>query len=598
MLKRTLNLLLLIGMGMTAQAQGEVETPVVEPADSSVWQYEYWIDSDYAGHTAVDVWEPIEYDADSVEIEKGARDIAFALDVSGLAKGIHFLNYRANMHDEWSSIGRYIFYLPATDPTNAKITEYQYWIDNNSANKSVRRTSSTTFTFTPPGINIAYLKTGVHYFNLRARNNHGEWSSLARLLFYKPDLPVDSAEITEYEYWIDDDYASHVTDSATLENEYIATVDISELPVGIHFFNFRAKNSNKERSAIKRMIFYIPEMEDPNAELKEYEYWIDDDYTLHHTEAANDEEFIATLDISDLSVGVHYFNFRAKNTNDTWSSLARLIFYNPELEDTTASMKEFEYWLDNNYAERTNLDTDNGDFVARVDISQLSEGAHYFNFRAKNTNEVWSALLCLEFNRPDEEVGPEPERNDTIIVPEEGWRTYASDDALDLSHIRAYIIASYDGDMVYLSRVTVVPPGTGLVIKEDAGTYVVPVVSNNSYVVNMLKGVTVNTTVHPTEGSFTNFLLGKGNRGVGFYRVKQAGTLAAKHAYLRLPTDVLVSSAKFYRLVFDDQPTDIDGVETQVEDDESYYDLQGRRYESKPTVRGVYMHNGRKVVVK
>ena len=206
-------------------------------------------------------------------------------------------------------------------------------------------------------------------------------------------------------------------------------------------------------------------------------------------------------------------------------------------------------------------------------------------------------MLCLEFNRPDEEE-PTIERNDTIIVPEEGWRTYASDDALDLSHIRAYIIASYDGDMVYLSRVTVVPPGTGLVIKEDAGTYIVPVVSNNSYVVNMLKGVLQPTTVYPTEGSFTNFLLGKGNRGVGFYRVKQAGTLAANHAYLRLPTDVLVSSAKFYRLVFDDQPTDIDGVETQDVDDAPYYDLQGRRYDSKPNVRGVYMHNGKKVVVK
>ncbi|MBQ2524036.1 MAG: hypothetical protein II541_07505 [Prevotella sp.] len=597
MLKRTLNLLMLMCVGLLAQAQDEVDAPVVEPVDSNSWQYEYWIDSDYSGHTAVEVKEAIEYDEDSVEIEKGTRDIAFDLDVSGLAKGIHFLNYRANMHDEWSSLGRYIFYLPATDPKNAKITEYQYWIDNNSANKSVRRTSSTTFTFTPPGINIAYLKTGVHYFNLCARNTYGEWSALTRLLFYKPDLPADSAEVTEYQYWIDDDFASHVTDSATLENEFIATMDISELPVGIHFFNIRAKNSNKEWSSLARLLFYIPEMEDPNAELKEYEYWIDDDYTMHQTEAANDEEFIATLDISDLSVGVHYFNFRAKNTNDKWSSLARLIFYNPELEDTTASMKEFEYWLDNNYAERTNLDTDNGDFVARVDISQLSEGAHYFNFRAKNTNEVWSALLCLEFNRPDEEE-PTIERNDTIIVPEEGWRTYASDDALDLSHIRAYIIASYDGDMVYLSRVTVVPPGTGLVIKEDAGTYIVPVVSNNSYVVNMLKGVLQPTTVYPTEGSFTNFLLGKGNRGVGFYRVKQAGTLAANHAYLRLPTDVLVSSAKFYRLVFDDQPTDIDGVETQDVDDAPYYDLQGRRYDSKPNVRGVYMHNGKKVVVK
>lgn len=44
----------------------------------------------------------------------------------------------------------------------------------------------------------------------------------------------------------------------------------------------------------------------------------------------------------------------------------------------------------------------------------------------------------------------------------------------------------------------------------------------------------------------------------------------------------------------------IDGINnaTSLENDTSYYDLQGRLYKSRPTIHGIYMHNGKKVVVK
>ena len=198
------------------------------------------------------------------------------------------------------------------------------------------------------------------------------------------------------------------------------------------------------------------------------------------------------------------------------------------------------------------------------------------------------------------EIVPE-DPDEKIIVPNDyGYMTYCSEHGLDFtgrSDIKAYIIASYDGNIVYLSRVTTVPPETGLVLKAAAGTYLIPIISDDSYVVNMLKGVLVDTTVEPTEGTYTNFLLANGNNGLGFYRVKQAGTLAAHRAYLQLPTRLMDHGAKYLNMVFDDETTSINGVMTQ-EESTPYYDLQGVRHDNVPTKKGIYIHNGKKVVVK
>ena len=65
-------------------------------------------------------------------------------------------------------------------------------------------------------------------------------------------------------------------------------------------------------------------------------------------------------------------------------------------------------------------------------------------------------------------------------------------------------------------------------------------------------GETVPIQIEPTDGDNTNFLLGKGNHGVGFYRAK-SGLLDANKTYLQLPTSEVPNNAggKGLTMVFD-----------------------------------------------
>ena len=82
-----------------------------------------------------------------------------------------------------------------------------------------------------------------------------------------------------------------------------------------------------------------------------------------------------------------------------------------------------------------------------------------------------------------------------------------------------------------------------------------------------------------------------------FYRVEQSGTLAANKAYLELTHS---SAAKqFIVMSFDETPTGIHTPQGAVEpSDGAYYTLQGVRVNGCPTRPGLYIHNGKKVIVK
>ena len=52
-------------------------------------------------------------------------------------------------------------------------------------------------------------------------------------------------------------------------------------------------------------------------------------------------------------------------------------------------------------------------------------------------------------------------------------------------------------------------------------------------------------------------------------------------------------------VIDDDDATGIEGNRAVADEaDEQWFDLQGRRLEQKPTKKGIYILNGRKVVVK
>lgn len=186
------------------------------------------------------------------------------------------------------------------------------------------------------------------------------------------------------------------------------------------------------------------------------------------------------------------------------------------------------------------------------------------------------------------------------VTTDLGFITHCSDKALDFTNVegmKAYIVVGYDGKVAKLSRIGIVPPETGLLLKADAGEYEVPYTEEDNYVMNMLIGVLEETTLSPTEGNMTNLILANGKNGLGFYCLKGSGTIAAHRAYLQVPTRLIENGAKFISMEFDDDVTAINGIKTE-EEATPYYDLQGVRHEGKPSKQGIYIMNGKKVVVK
>jgi hypothetical protein len=193
--------------------------------------------------------------------------------------------------------------------------------------------------------------------------------------------------------------------------------------------------------------------------------------------------------------------------------------------------------------------------------------------------------------------------------------------------VKAYIATDYsdksdvaDMGKLTLSEVTAVPASTGLLLYKDIAANQANETQTNFPLfvpaVNITpssdKGkLTPHVSAGPVDGSddttlryvFTNkyYHHGSSEQQTGndylFYRVDNQGSLAANKAYLELTHP---SAAKqFIVMSFDETPTGIHTPQGAVEpSDGAYYTLQGVRVNGCPTRPGLYIHNGKKVIVK
>ena len=105
------------------------------------------------------------------------------------------------------------------------------------------------------------------------------------------------------------------------------------------------------------------------------------------------------------------------------------------------------------------------------------------------------------------------------------------------------------------------------------------------------KGTATATTIAASTDAQTNYAF----NGKQFVWVRTALPVAANKAWLEVPT----STARSIALVFaDDDATAISAVSGSPADKAAVYDLNGRKLDKKPTRKGVYIQNGKKVVVK
>lgn len=194
----------------------------------------------------------------------------------------------------------------------------------------------------------------------------------------------------------------------------------------------------------------------------------------------------------------------------------------------------------------------------------------------------------------------------TLTIGTTGYATFSHTSALDFTdaEVNAYIVSAYvpsNGEVI-LTRINYVPAETGIVVKGNAGVYGIPTGGGTIVLSNMLEANLTATDDLTAATGYTNYVLGTGSYGIGFY--ESDGTLGANKAYLPLPTDKLPSlaPARGLHITFNDgEYDDVTGI-VEVEDDRSlqgegvYYNLQGQRVE-RPT-KGIYIVNGKKVFLR
>lgn len=185
---------------------------------------------------------------------------------------------------------------------------------------------------------------------------------------------------------------------------------------------------------------------------------------------------------------------------------------------------------------------------------------------------------------------------ETVSVSEAGFATYATTNNVVVpkdENVKVMTVkVNAEGTAIELNEVAagrVIPANTGILVKAAKGDYNFAVTSKEGTPLEN-NNLVAATTDKPSDGvkyfALTQLSEGK----VGFAKVANGVVIPAGKAYLMVENG---ESAKFFGL--DGEATGINSVKT-AKADGAYYTLEGVKT-TKP-VKGIYIHNGKKIVVK
>lgn len=202
---------------------------------------------------------------------------------------------------------------------------------------------------------------------------------------------------------------------------------------------------------------------------------------------------------------------------------------------------------------------------------------------------------------------------DKVTMNGLGIMSYASDNALDFSNVSdltahyasGFTSTANNAGVLTMKQTETTPAGEGLMLKGTANeTFYVPALFNltpETLTGNNLKGLTKITEVETTEGDYTNFILSQQKGVIAWYPLAAKYALKAHSAYLQLLTnDVFTNEGtRAISMEFEDGvTTGFIQIATGEAEDGDWYGIDGVKFNQKPTQRGVYINNGRKVIVK
>ncbi len=197
-----------------------------------------------------------------------------------------------------------------------------------------------------------------------------------------------------------------------------------------------------------------------------------------------------------------------------------------------------------------------------------------------------------------------PVTNAYVKIGSTGYTTFSSAWPLDLSNLPSGLTAYYatasgvKADYVSLTpATTAVSAGTGLILKGTAGqTYAIPVADSGSDLDgNLMQGVpTLEETVATSD---SKYVLVNNNGTPEFQNLSEnAATIPGGKAYLDATG---IAGARSLRIVFEDEMTGIRSMNSEpCTTNSAVFDLQGRRVTNGQLMKGLYIQNGKKMILK
>lgn len=138
---------------------------------------------------------------------------------------------------------------------------------------------------------------------------------------------------------------------------------------------------------------------------------------------------------------------------------------------------------------------------------------------------------------------------------------------------------------------SVIAKGTPVLVGAEAGSYTFTASADEAATVadNDLKAAAADTK---GDGATIYALVEQDGEAV-FAPLKEGVAVSVGHAYLELPA---ASATRFYSIQFGGETTGINEVNAAAKADGAYYTLQGVK--TSKAAKGIYIHNGKKVVIK
>ena len=192
-----------------------------------------------------------------------------------------------------------------------------------------------------------------------------------------------------------------------------------------------------------------------------------------------------------------------------------------------------------------------------------------------------------------------------ITVPAGEYATYFKDEALYVENENAqlYTISSVtESEAVLSDAITVAPANTPLLVYNKSQTETLTFLlrpttdktPDNVTAATQFVGTLEATTIPASATGADNYAL----NGYAFVWVKNAIEVGANKCWLHIASQPAAARAMTRSIVGGNGTTGIDAIENVTIDNEGWYDLQGRKLQAKPNRGGIYIHNGKKVVIR